>query len=122
MENFIKQLVPKKMSGYRLKTEDFIALHNEGKCELVDIRMDFELKAWQMNFGLKIPANELPDNLDKLPKDKIIVCGCPKSDRSIMTCAYLNSIGIQSCYLGDGLLDLMDRLKGGKVKDLDILN
>ncbi len=122
MENFIKQLVPKKMNEYRLNLEDFITMHNEGKLELVDIRADFERKAWQMNFGLQIPADKLPDSLDKLPKDKIIVCGCPKSDRSIMTCAYLNSIGIKSSYLGDGLLGLMDRLKGGKMKDLNILN
>ncbi len=122
MENFIKQLVPSKMNGYRLKTEEFITMYNEKKVELLDIRMGFEVKAWQMNFGLQIPANDVPDNLDKLPKDKIIVCGCPKSDRSIMTSAYLNSIGIESCYLGEGLFGLMDRLKGGKVKDLDILN
>jgi rhodanese-related sulfurtransferase len=120
MENFIKQLVPKKMNDYRLKTNDFIDLYNDGEVEIVDIRMDFEVKVWQLNFGLQVPANELPDNLDKLPKDKIIVCACPKCDRSIMACSYLNSIGIKSCYLADGLMDLMQTLKGGMAKSIDL--
>jgi rhodanese-related sulfurtransferase len=120
MKIFIKQLVPKKMNDYRLKSNDFIELYNEKKIEIVDIRMDFEVKIWQLNFGLQIPANELPNNLDKLPKDKIIVCACPKSDRSIMVCAYLNSIGIKSKYLADGLMDLMEKLKGGMAKSIDL--
>jgi len=120
MENFIQELTPKKMSDYRLKSNDFIDMYNDAEAEIIDIRMDFETKVWQLNFGLKIPANELPDNLDKLPKDKIIVCACPKSDRSIMTSAYLNSIGIESKYLADGMLDLMEKLKGGMAKVIDI--
>jgi len=122
MEEFIREVVPKKMSELKLKTEDFIKLYNEEKIELVDVRMAFETKAWQINFGLQIPLNELPDKLDKLPKDKIIVCGCPKSDRSIIASTYLNSIGIKSYYLTDGLLGLMEKLKGGSVKELNILN
>ena len=122
MQNFIKQLVPKKMSEYRLKTNDFIEMYNDGEVEIVDIRMDFEVKVWQLNFGLQIPANELPDNLNKLPQDKIIVCACPKSDRSIMASAYLNSIGIEAKYLADGMLDVMEKLKGGMAKSIDLDN
>jgi len=120
MENFIKELTPKKMSDYRLKSNDFIDMYNDDEVEIVDIRMDFETKVWQLNFGLQIPANELPNNINKLPKDKIIVCACPKSDRSIMASTYLNSIGIESKYLADGMLDLMEKLKGGMAKVIDI--
>ena len=45
MENFIKQLVPKKMSEYRLKTNDFIEMYNDGEVEIVDIRMDLDRKS-----------------------------------------------------------------------------
>lgn len=120
MESFIRELTPKKMSDFRLSSSDFIDMYNDGEVELVDIRMPFETKVWQFNFGLQIPANEMPDNLDNLPKDKIIVCACPKSDRSIMVSAYLNSLGIQSKYLSDGMLDLMDKLKGGMAKLIEI--
>jgi len=120
VENIIKEVTPKNMSNIMLDSDAFIKLYNENKVELVDVRADMEVKAWQLNFGLQIPANELPDRLNELPKDKIIVCACPKSDRSIIARTYLASIGIQSKYLRGGLLDLMDRLKGGKVKDINI--
>jgi rhodanese-related sulfurtransferase len=120
VENFIKELTPKSMTKYRLSASEFIDMHNDGEAVLVDIRMPFETAVWQLNFGLKIPANELPDNLDKLPKDKVIVLACPRADRSAMVNAYLNSLGFEAKYLSDGMLDLMDKLKGGMAKLIDV--
>jgi len=120
MENIIKQTTPQNMSNVMIDIEDFIKLYNENKVEIVDVRVTMEVKAWQLNFGLQIPANELPFRLEELPKDKIIVCACPMSDRSIIARTYLTSIGIESKYLRGGLLDLMGRLKGGKTKDINI--
>ncbi len=120
MENIMRNVTPKGMNEAMLDIENFITMYNENKVELVDIRVPMELKAWQLNFGLHISADELPDRLDELPKDKIIVCACPKSDRSIMARTYLTSIGIKSMYLRGGLLELMGRLKGGKTKDINL--
>ena len=120
MENIIRNTTPKDMSDAMLNIEDFITLYNENKIELLDIRVPAETKVWQFNFGLQIPANELPERLEELPKDKIIVCACPKSDRSIIARTYLTSVGINSKYLRGGMIELMDRLKGGKVKDINI--
>ena len=119
METIIRNITPKGMGEAMVDIEDFITLYNEEKVELLDIRVPAETNVWQLNFGLKIPANELPDRLDELPKDKVIVCVCPKSDRSIMVRTYLTSIGISSRYLRGGMLELMERLKGGKAKDIN---
>ncbi len=116
MKNFIKQLTPNKMPELMLKTDEFLELLQNGEAVFVDIRAKFETDIWAMNFGLKIPLDELPDNLELLPKEKLIVCGCPKSDRSIIAVVYLNSIGIKSAYLKDGILDLTRHLIGGKAK------
>ena len=120
MEKIMRNLVPKGMAETMVNIEDFISLYNENKVEILDIRVPWEVDIWQLNFGLRIPANELPDRLDELPKDKIIVCACPKSDRSIMVRTYLTSIGIESKYLKGGMIELMERLKGGKAKDINI--
>ncbi len=104
------------MPELMLGTEEFLGLLQEEKAVFVDIRAKFETDIWAMGFGLQIPLDKLPDNLDRLPKEKLIVCGCPKSDRSIIAIAYLNSIGIKSAYLRDGILDLVGYLKGGKAK------
>ena len=116
MKSFIKDVMPSKMSDMRIEIDEFIELYNEGKCELVDIRMPMETKVWQVNFGLKIPAPELPAHLDELPKDKLIVVACPKSDRSNMARMWLSTQGFEVKYLRGGLLGLMEHLKGGKAK------
>ncbi len=120
MDDIIREVIPKNMSKLKINIDEFIELYNSGKAELLDIRADFEQKVWQLNFGLKIAANELPDNLDKLPKDKIIVVACPGSDRSNMARFYLASKGFDVRYLSDGLIELMGKLRGGKAKLINV--
>ena len=120
MNDLIKNVVPSEMKNMRIEIDDFIELYNEGKCELVDIRVAMETKVWQVNFGLKIPAPELPERLNELPKDKMIVVACPKADRSNMARTWLASQGFEVKYLSGGLLGLMDHLKGGKAKVIKI--
>jgi len=120
MKNVVLMDTPKDMKEMKFDVEQFIELYNEGKAELVDIRMPFEADIWSVNFGLKIPAPKLPENLDKLPKDKLLVCACPGKDRSIIAMSYLRSEGFNAGYLDGGLITLMTRLKGGKAKDLNL--
>jgi len=120
MNTFPMNIVPSEMKNMRIEIDEFIELYNKGEAELLDIRVPFETALWQLNFGLKIPAPELPDRLSELPKDKLIVVVCPHSDRSNMARTYLASKGINAKYLVGGLIGLMERLKGGKAKDLKI--
>jgi len=120
MQDFIKDIIPSKMQDIRIDADEFIKLYNNKECEILDIRVEMETKIWQLNFGLKIPAPELPERLTELPKDKLIVVACPKSDRSNMTRVWLASQGFKTKYLSCGLLGLMDHLKGSKAKSIDI--
>ena len=120
MENVIKNVIPKNMGNMKIDADNLINLINEDKAVLVDIRMPFETAVWSVNFAIQIPANKLPENLDKLSKDKIVVVACPHTDRSIMARTYLASLGYEVKYLAGGLLGLMDRLKGGKAKDIKL--
>jgi len=119
-DDFCRTIIPQEMGNARITVDDFIAAFNAGKAELLDIRIPMETAVWQLNFGLCIPANELPEKLDLLPKDKLIVVACPMTDRSNMARSYLFSQGFNVKYLQGGLLGLMDRLKGGKAKDIEI--
>jgi len=120
MEPFVKNVIPSNMSNMRIGVDEFIELYNEGKCELVDVRVAMETKVWQVNFGLQIPAPELPERLNELPKDKLIVVACPQADRSNMTRMWLASQGFEVKYLMGGLLGLMDHLKGGNAKKIRV--
>jgi rhodanese-related sulfurtransferase len=117
---FAQSIVPKEMGKARFSADEFIAAYNAGTAELVDIRVPMETAVWQFNFGLKIPANELPERLDELPRDKTIVVACPLTDRSNMARSYLLSKGFDVRYLQGGLLGLVDRLKGGMAKDITL--
>ena len=118
---FAKTIVPQEMPNAKISIEDFIDAHNKGEAELVDIRIPMETAVWQLNFGLKIPANELPERLNELPKDKLIVVACPMTARSNMARSYLVSQGYNNVkYLQGGLLGLMDHLKCGKAKIIHI--
>jgi len=120
INTFPLNIVPSEMKNMRIEIDEFIELYNKGEAELVDVRVPFETKVWQLNFGLQIPAPELPERLNELPKDTLIVVACPKADRSNMARTYLASKGFEVKYLVGGLLGLMDHLKGGKAKELKL--
>ena len=117
MEAFVKQLTPQYMNDAGIEREVFLELYQEGKCEFVDIRMDFEREVWELKFGLKIPLNELASRQEELPKEKKIVLGCPTGPRSIVGWTYLKSQGYDVFFLKGGLDGLIATLKGGRAKD-----
>ena len=87
---------------------------------LVDVRVPMETAVWGVSFGLRLPANELPERLHELPTDKTLVVACPMTDRSNMAYSYLVTKGFDVKYLQGGLLGLVDRLKGGRAKDIHL--
>jgi rhodanese-related sulfurtransferase len=119
-DDFARTIVPQQMNNARISADAFIEAHNAGTALLLDIRVPMETAVWDFNFGLKIPANELPERLGELPRDKTLVVACPMTDRSNMAYSYLFSNGFDAKYLQGGLLGLVDRLKGGKAKDIHI--
>lgn len=118
--DFAHSIVPQEMKNIRISSNDFIAAYNRGEAELVDIRVPAETRVWSLNFGLRIPANELPERLSELPGDKLLVVACPMTDRSNMARTYLASQGFRVKYLQGGLLGLMERLKGVLAEDIGI--
>ena len=119
-DEFAKNIVPQKMSNARMSADAFIQAHNAGTAVLVDVRVPLETAVWSVNFGIKLPANELPQRLQELPKDKTLVVACPMTDRSNMAYSYLVTKGFDVKYLQGGLLGLVDRLKGGRAKDIQL--
>ncbi|MGB9732010.1 MULTISPECIES: rhodanese-like domain-containing protein [Calditerrivibrio] len=71
-----------------------------------------------MKFSLNIPLNELPDRINELPKDKVIISACPQDFRSNIACQFLKLNGFDAKVLVGGLLALADSLKAMAAKDL----
>ena len=93
LEQYVKNFNYESRIDMKASSKQMIDLLEDGKAVLVDIRFKEEQQAWGPSFALKIPMNELPDRLNELPKDKIIVTACPHKDRAIIAMSYLRSKG-----------------------------
>jgi len=121
MDDMVRNTVLKNVPAMKMDVETFIEKFNNDEAILLDIRVPLETKVWGVKFAKEIPYNELPDRLDELSKEKIIVCACPNEYRSSMAKEYLRYKGFDAKTLNGGLLSLMERLKGGKAKDIKVV-
>jgi len=84
----IKYATPKGQKELKITIEEFKKEFNDGNAVLIDIRMSFEKKVWNLPFALDIPADELENRLSEIPKDKLIVIACPTNNRSPFACFF----------------------------------
>lgn len=98
-------------------TRELVDLLLDGKAQLIDIRFKEEYEAWHMGIAKSIPLNELPNRLNELDKDKIIVTACPHKDRAIIAMTFLQTKGYKTMYLKEGLIGLAEYLRGDNAKD-----
>lgn len=101
----------------KINSEQLVELLKSGKAQLIDIRFEEEYKSWNMPFAISIPLPDLPNNLDKIDKSKIIVTACPHKDRAIIAMTYLKTQGYEVKYLTDGLLGLASNLRGDNARE-----
>ncbi|WP_295421819.1 rhodanese-like domain-containing protein [Sulfurovum sp.] len=101
----------------KIDSKTLVQMMKEGKVQFVDIRFKEEYAAWHMAGSINIPLPDLPNNLDKLDKTKLIVTACPHKDRATIARTYLALKGFNTRYLVDGLTGLAELLRGDKAKD-----
>jgi len=115
----LKYALPQENKELKISVEEFLKLYKEEKAILLDVRMPFEKNVWEVKFAIKLSPNEIEENLDKLPKDKLIVTACPKNGRSPFVAAYLKEKGFNAKSLEEGLIGLMQFLKGAEAKKIN---
>ncbi len=94
-----------KTGEYKISLEDFLALKREGKAMMLDLRTKEEAELISLSFALHIPIEELPDRLNELPKDKLIVTFCASTIRAIMAFPYLQAAGYSNVKIFMGKID-----------------
>lgn len=115
--SYLKKFDYTERKEMKINIESLLRLIQEDKAEVIDIRFPEEVQAWRVDFIKSIPLNELPDRLDELDKNKIIVAVCPHYDRAAIARHYLTLKGYKSKYLVEGLLGLTEYLRGDKARD-----
>lgn len=70
---------------------------------ILDVREDFEFEVGHAPGALHIPADEVPDRLDDLPEEELIVV-CRSGGRAKKVAQWLNHNGYDVLNLVDGML------------------
>jgi len=116
MKTYLSNFDYAERKAMKITSEELISLLMEGKAQLIDIRFKEEFEAWHMRCAINIPLNELPERLDEIDKNKIVVTACPHKDRAILGRVFLTLNGYEAKYLVDGLMGMADLLRGDKAK------
>jgi rhodanese-related sulfurtransferase len=75
----------------------------EGNALLLDVRQENEWDAGHAPMASLIPLSELPDNVDELPHDQLIICTCRSGGRSLRAATYLQENGFDVVNLTGGM-------------------
>ncbi len=94
-----------KSGAYRILLDDFLALKKDSKAMMLDLRSKEEADLISLSFAHHIPIAELPDRLEELPRDKLIVPFCASSVRAVMAFTYLKAAGFENVKIFLGKLD-----------------
>ena len=86
-------------------------LDNKEDFQLIDVREEHEFEICNLN-GQLIPMNTIPDNVDKIAKDKPVVIHCRSGARSGNVVNYVQSnFGFTNLYnLEGGILAWADQI------------
>ena len=97
----------------------FLEKWAKGEAVLLDVRANDETEFIRFPFALHIPLDELPDRLDEIPRDKLVVAFCSGGDRAAVVFAYLQAHGFENARtMPGGYANLFPELMPGKVRKL----
>ena len=116
-DTYLKGFDYQERQDMKIQMPELFELYAKGEAQVIDIRFHEEYEAWHIGFGDHIPLNELPDRLDEIDKNKTIVTMCPHYDRAEIARLFLKLKGYNARYLNDGMLKVVDYLRGDKARD-----
>jgi rhodanese-related sulfurtransferase len=76
----------------------------DGDAILLDVRQEGEWDAGHAPMASLIPLSELPDHLDELPRDRLIICACRSGGRSFRAATFLQERGFDTANLAGGMM------------------
>jgi rhodanese-related sulfurtransferase len=76
----------------------------DGDAILLDVREESEWAAGHAPMASLISLSEVPDHLDELPKDQLIICACRSGARSLRAATFLQENGFDAVNLTGGML------------------
>lgn len=99
---------------YKIAFDKAIELKNENRAFIIDVRTKEENDYMKFDFAENIPLSEIPDRIEEIPKDKIIVLFCVSSTRSSIAYTYLKLLGYENVKIvANGVSEIVGFIKPG---------
>jgi len=104
---------------YKISIEDIFELWKTGNAVMLDVRLREEVKFSSFGFGINIPLHELPNNLEKIPKDRTVAILCHGKVRAAIAYTYLLSKNFKNVVILDATSgEVADWVKPGIAKSV----
>jgi len=104
---------------HKVGLDKFLELWSKGEAVVLDVRLEEEVELCRFGFGINIPLHKLPENLDKIPRDKLVATFCPEKVRAAIAYSYLLSEGFENVkILAANAVEVAAKVKPGLVKKL----
>lgn len=116
LEKYLSKFDYEARKKMKIQIPELLELLKNDEVQFIDVRFNEEFELWHFSFSINIPLNEMPDRLEEINKDKLVVTACPNYDRAIMGRIFLMQNGFNARYLVEGLLGLADYLRGDNAK------
>ena len=116
-DNYLQSFDYEERKEMKISISEMLSLLEKDKVQVIDIRFPQEYEAWHFGASKNIPLNELPTRINEIDKNKLVVTACPHNDRANIARMYLHLKGYNAKYLNDGLLKVLDYLRGDKAKN-----
>jgi len=78
---------------------------------ILDVRTESEFRGGHIKDSINIPLQVLIEQVQKIPRDKVLITCCASGMRSASAKAYLKKVGFQEVYNGGGWQSLHKKIK-----------
>lgn len=103
-------------SQHKMTVTQYFDRRNSEHILLLDLRSREEVDQLSLPFALHIPIDELPDQINKIPQDRLVVTFCSSTTRAVVAWVYLQLNGFPNTRILDAsYADLVEELKPGKI-------
>lgn len=95
--NFLKQLDFKYFARgmHKISFDKSIELFGKNEAVIIDLRSDEETGWLEFKKFIKIPLSQLPERIDEIPENKIVILFCSSITRAAIAFAYLKTKGYE---------------------------
>lgn len=91
------------MSNINVNSEAVMEMIAEGNVQIIDVRESYEYEMGHVEGAQLIPLNTIPNNMEKIDKDKKIVLICASGGRSTSASSYLSQFGYDTYNVVGGM-------------------